>query len=425
MILILLLLLGAAARGIFLLSKFPLEDPTWSPHWNLATGILKYGTFGYSGEKVTNLEPGYSFFLAVSRWIFQENLTLVFVSQIAVSLLGIVFLYALTLKITQNVNAARLSAAFFAFYPYLIGQTVSIIEVTLVTSLLLLCAHFWAAANQNKTLKSAVFCGFFFGLTFLTRSMILPCLGLCLLAFLLQKKIKVFLAASLVFLAVVLPWAARSYSVDGTLIPPRGGWNFLQGNCPYSDKIIPAYNPDLLDAYVSRLLEKERPDLANGPEGQTLGRDVDQFFAAKAFEFIKENPWRFLRLKILNVFYLYHPRIVPFYSMDRQTKILFTGPETFEVDGIPERGSLKEAAHFVFYGFLLAAGVWGIWTRRKEWRQDLFFYFLALNFTVVYALYWPATRLRAPMDFIFMFFGASAVANSAKVKSLLQERFKN
>lgn len=422
MILFILLFLAAAARGMFLLTKFPLEDPAWSPHWNLATGLLKYGTLGYHGERVTNIEPGYSLFLAATRWIFQENLTLVFTSQIAVSVLSVFFLYALTLRMTGNVFTARLSAFFFAVYPYLIGQSVSIIEVTLVASQLIVCAYFWASANQTQTLNNAVLCGLVFGLTFLTRSMVLPCFVLCFLAFLFQKKIKVFLAASLVFLAVVSPWIVRSYSVDGTIIPPRGGWNFLQGNCPYSDKIIPDYNPDLLDAYVSQVLEKERPDLAEGPERETLGKDVDRFFSAKAFEFIKENPWRFLRLKILNVFYLYHPRIVPFYSMDRQTKIHFTGPETFEVEGVPQRGTAKESAHFIFYGFLLLTAAAGIWTRRKEWRKDLFFYFLALNFTLVYSLYWPATRLRAPMDFILMFFSACALAGSEKIKRLFRER---
>lgn len=422
MILMGLFLLAAAVRGVFLLTKLPLEDPRWSPHWNLATGLLKYGTFGYQGERVTNIEPGYPVFLALSRWIFQENLALVFLSQIAVSALGVLFLYALTLRITENVRTARLSALFFTLYPYLIGQSVSIIEVTLVASILILCAYFWAAANRTQSLKSAVFCGLVFGLTFLTRSMVLPCFAFCLLAFVFQKKFKVFFASSLIFLAVVLPWALRSYSVDGTIVPPRSGWNFLQGNCAYSDKVIPAYNPDLLDAYVSQLLEKERPDLSEGPDRETLGRDVDRFFTAKAFEFIKENPWRFLKLKILNVFYLYHPRIVPFHSMDRQTKIHFTGPETFEIEGIPERGAAREFAHFIFYGFLLLSGIAGIWMRRRQWRKDLFFYFLALNFTLVYALYWPATRLRAPMDFIFMFFSAYALTNSGRIKKLFRGR---
>lgn len=386
---------------IFYFFSRPYEDPSWSPHWNLAAGLLQFGTLGYHGEKVTNIEPGYPFFIAAGR-LLGRGLTPVILLQIAAAGAGAVFIYRLAVELSKDKRAAFLAGLFYAFYPYLIGQSAEIIEVTLFTSLLAASAYFFSA---RPSALQAVSCGAAFGLTLLTRSMIFPAFALGLLFLCFQKRFRHALIVFLVTVAVALPWMLRNRAVDGSWVPPRSGWNLLQGNCPYSDKIIPRYNPDLLDAYVNRLLDKEKPEWSEA-EGPQLGRQIDDYFTAKAKAFMKEHPWRTARLKVLNVFYLFHPRIVPFYGMDAGTRIDFTGPETFEIRNLPERGALKEAAHSIFYGFILLTALGGIYLRRNCWREDMFLYFIIFNFTVVYSVYWPATRLRVPMDFILMFFSA-------------------
>ena len=111
-------------------------------------------------------------------------------------------------------------------------------------------------------------------------------------------------------------------------------------------------------------------------------------------------------MKITNVFYLFCPRIVPLYGIDARSRIIFTGPETFNIQNVASRGFLKEGAHFVFYTFVFLTGLAGMYLRRTFWKKDFLFYLVILNFTAVYSFYWPATRLRAPMDFIFMVFSA-------------------
>ena len=49
--------LALIPRAVYLFASH-LPDPAWSPHWNLSTGLLRYATFGYHGERVTNIEPG-------------------------------------------------------------------------------------------------------------------------------------------------------------------------------------------------------------------------------------------------------------------------------------------------------------------------------------------------------------------------------
>ncbi len=387
-----------------------LADPGWSPHWNLATGLLHYRTFGYHGERVTDIEPGYAFSLAAARWITHDHLFAVLSIEIALAYLGAIVLNQFTLLLSQNKKGAWISVLFYAFYPYFIAQSIAIIEVPIFTTALIACAFFYVRAVKKQGLLSDVACGLIFGVTVLVRSMILPALFLSLLALLWQKKLRSFFLIFFISFLVCFPWLLRSHHIDGSWIPPRSGWNLLQGNCIYSDKIIPAYNPDLLDAYVSQLLDQERPELAD-VERETLGKEVDDYFTMKAYAFIKANPWRTFKLKIKNIFYLFCPKIVPFYSMDDRTRIRFLGREQFQITGIPKRGVLREASHFVTYSFLLIAGICGMYQRRRFWRDDLIFYFILLTFTAVYSLYWPATRLRTPLDFIFMFYAAVFLGN--------------
>ena len=415
--LIIIFFLAFIPRLILLLvTSFP--NPGWSPHWNLATGILKYHTFGYHGERVTNIEPGYPFFLAVSRFLAHENIIGTFCFQAAFASIGAVFLFLLALELIQDRKAAWLCVFFYAFYPYLIGQSVSIIEVPVFTTLLIASVYFFVRVQKrtpNSFYGSAV-CGIVFGLTILVRSMIMPAFILSLVTLIFRKKNAPLITISIFLFAATAPWFLRSHSVDGAWIPPRGGWNFLQGNCPYSDKIIPAYNPDLLDAYVSKILEEKRPDLI-AVEKETDAAESDKLFRAEAFDYIKIHPWQTVKLKIKNMIYLFYPRIVPFYSMDEKTSIHLLDAENFEVLNTPKRGWLRELSYTLTYTPIFILALAGIYLRQKKLSDDLILYFIILNFTAVYALCWPATRLRVPMDFILMLFAAGALTQWKRLVS--------
>ncbi len=387
----------------------PVEDPSWSHYWNLSSGLMNFHTLGYSGEQVTNIEPGYPFFLAAARAMTGGNVTGVFFVQVLVASLGGPLVCALAMRMGACLKAAFFAAVVFAFYPYLIGQSTVVIEVPVFTTLLMGSCVCYAWLNQKPGVLAAIACGLIMGLTILVRTMVLPAFAAGLLVLALRRQWKAALMAGFVFFVVAGPWFWRSYRIDGSIIPPRGGWNFLQSACPYSKKIIPEYNPDILDSYVSLLLQKERPDLVDAPDRPTLGKEVDDFFSAKAWEFVRSHPGEVLWMKLKNIFYLFHPRIVPFQSMDENTRIEFTGPEDFKITGIPKRPAGFELAYTLTYApvFLLACA--GIFFRWKNRRQDLFLYLIILNFTAVYSICWPATRLRVPMDFILIVFAAFAV----------------
>lgn len=397
--------LPRAACGFFA----NLPDPGWSHYWNLATGLLKYGALGYEGESISSIEPGYPFFLAAARWLFHENYAAVLLLQTAAASLGGVYLFLLTRLLTSDPKASWAAAILFAFYPYLMGQAVMIIEVPLFMTLLIMACYYFL---KIKNSKDAALCGLVFAATLWTRMMISPALFAAVLILLSRKQFKHFLILSGVLFVCLAPHFARNYFIDGSLVPPRSGWNLLQGSNPYAGKVIPHYNPDLMDVYVSKVLA-ERPDLEESSDVHA----VDEFYTAKAWEFMKAHPAEALKVKLLNALYLFHPRIVPFYSMDENTVLNLKGENEIEVLNAPSRGWFVETSHVLYYGFILLTSFIGIYLRRKDWRTDLIFYFVILNFTLVYAYHWPATRLRAPMDFILIFYSATFLSRMHALKS--------
>ena len=118
--------------------------------------------------------------------------------------------------------------------------------------------------------------------------------------------------------------------------------------------MIPAYSLDLLGGYVFQVAQDENPDLLEMDEKQ-----IDSFLNRKAIEFMKENPLRTLKLKLLNVVYLFHPRIVPFYPLAPNTKLIFTEAEGIRVENLPSRGGLAEWAHPLSYSFIFLTALCG------------------------------------------------------------------
>lgn len=322
-------------RLVYLLvSQEPVEPPS-NTYWRLSDSLLQHGTLGFEGEKTTAFEPLYPLFLTLSRWITKDNFFFVLILQLGISSIGCVFFYKLSLALSGNRGVAHISAFLYSLYPYYIHQSVLLTEVSLLTTLLILTScHYLKAVD----LKGSLLCGLTFGLGILTRTILLP---ICLLGALVQILKRRFLTAALIVgsaLFLVLPFLLRNHRLDGSLLPSRSGENLFKGNCEYSDRMIPAYSLDLLGNYLlEEFLKKERPDLLKASEWQ-----IDRFFTQKATIFMKENPLRTLRLKLFNIAYLFYPRLVPFWPIAEETKLVFTEKGGIRVENAPSRGFIKE-----------------------------------------------------------------------------------
>ncbi len=396
-------LLSFIPRLICLLFYFRSLTTEQSQYWRLSSGLVHYGTLGDGRYPETFMEPLYPLFLAAARVLTSDSLFLTMLCQILLASLGAVYLYKLSLELSGKKTVAYLAVLFYSFYPYLIYQSVMLVETSIFMTLLIVSCYFYLK-SEYPGIGYSCKTGIAFGLTLLTRMAAMPIVALSVMFLLFKKKyIKAF-TISFVTVSILLPFGVRNYRLQHAFLPTRGGRNLFNGNCIYASQIIPRYSVDFVDSYASQLLTKEEPHLKRSDE-----KAVDQFFLKKAVQFIKENPWLSLRQKFLNVIYIFFPRIVPFHPVDYAMRVTLGPGGIVTVEKAPTRKILAELSYSIPYSFLLITAIVGVYFRRRNLSRDFILGAVVLSFAAVYSIFWPATRYRLPMDFVLMFYSAVAV----------------
>ncbi len=380
----------------------PVLDPASNYYWRLSDSLLRFGTLGFDGVRSTAFEPLYPLFLGVSRWLTRDHFLGVILLQIAVASIGCIYFYKLCLEVSKNETLGAIGVFLYSFYPYYVHQSTRITEIPILTTLLILFCYYFSRATDVKNFFSS---GIALGLLLLIRFAVLPIGLFALTALLLKKRFLGFFVTLAATLLLVFPLLLRNYRLDGSFLLTRSGLNFFEANGPYSDKMIPAYSTDLLNVYAYDLLGKEPKEKPFTEAGQ-----VDRFFTHKALQFIKENPFRTLKLKLLNPVYLFHPRIVPYHGLTENTRLLFDETGGFRVENFSSREPVGEWAHTIAYSLIFLTAIYGVFLRKNQLERDTVLWVVILGFVIVYSVYFPTTKLRAPMDFTLMFYSACALS---------------
>ncbi len=361
-----------------------------SNYWQAAENLWGDGTRPPS----TFLEPLYPLFLAVARWLLGDQLPLILALQAALSTVGCYALYRLALVLGAKREAAALAALLYAAHPYLIRQSVALIYLPLLIPLLILAVRHYLEIPRRR---AAPLFGLTAGLALATRADF-AAVYLLLVGWLIVNRLSKPAVTALAATALVAgPAVARQIVIDGSVLPTRGGFDLLKGNCQYSDRLLPDYSLDLLNDWIFETLLREAPELE-----RANSREKDRFFRQKAWEFIREHPWRTLRLKVLNVAYLYSPMLVPTHPVGPDTGLEIE-PADMRVTGVPPRSIWPVAGHVLFSGMILVGAAGGIFLRRKR-LGDVPLWLVVGGYTVVYSIFWPATRLRASFEFVLIFY---------------------
>lgn len=384
------------------LAFYLFADKTIDPgalYWRLSESLLRYCTLGFDGIPTTSNEPVYPFFLYLARLAMFDNACAVIVLQIAVASVGAIFMYKIADELACSRRVAYISALLYAFYPYLIRQSIAIIDIPVYMPLMMAAVYFYV---RGGGWTNWVLCGVMLGLATLARASLTPIWLLCVGALLVTKKIRQALLVASLCPIVHAPFAVWCYTIDGSLMPSRSGLNLLKGNCVYSAQLVPEYSVDLLDGYLARLAQDRFG-------GTTVDeRTLDKYYTAEAVKFMLEDPLRTLAYKAAYLMYLFYPRIVPYYYHDGRTKVITFGDKIM-VSGVNYRGLLAELSYAIPYIFMTITALAGLYLRRRSIGRDHVLYIVLFVFVSVCVVYWPATRLRVPMDFALMFFSAVAI----------------
>ncbi|MDP8236597.1 MAG: glycosyltransferase family 39 protein [Candidatus Erginobacter occultus] len=275
-------------------------------------------------------------------------------------------------------GAGFLAAALLAVYPIAV-----IYPARLMTENLLIFLLPAAVLSLLKSISSPrprfwiLLGGVLIGLGVLSRPTLLPFLLMVLVWLAVAGYEKpaypvragVFLLA---FVLVILPWQIRNYRVLGAVVPitSAAGANLYIANNPAAVGGSMGYRY-LMDAGVFHLGAGE-DELA-----------YNRHYRDRAFEFIRENPGRFLSLSL--------QRLIWFYHLDyhyRSPIVLVLG-----------------------FQLMLLLALAGFWLARCSWKGALLPGMAILNFTLVHMVFLSEGRYRLPLIPFLLAFAALSLSS--------------
>jgi hypothetical protein len=373
-------------RGVYLFVHPPAAE---NAYWTLADGLLRNGSLSIDGVKTTLYEPLYPMFLAAAR-IALGRIVWVDLLQVAVTSFGMVLVHRLAFRLTRDGRVALVAAALYAIDPLLVRQAATRTESALFTTLLI---AFASAFVDAATWAGAAMAGAWLGLAVLTRTTAVPLILLAPGVLVASRRVAHAVALFIAAVLVVLPLPLRNQAVNGAWWPTRSGVNLYIGNSPRTDVLLPYEDLDLLQVDADRVLHERRPDIDTLP-ASSAERVADVVLTDEALRFMTARPLHTVTQKIVNVGYVFSPRIVP-YRQDGRAR------------------SLGDVVVFALYStIVMLCAIVGVYVRRRSLREDAILWCIATTVVVVTVIYVPATRYRAPMEFVLAFYAAAAWSHS-------------
>jgi len=395
--------LAALARVLHLIVLVPAFE---GYHWEMASELLRSGTIGDASGKQTEFDPLYPLFLAAARLLVGDNPFSVQLVQLFVDSAAGAGLVLLADILTGSRRTAAIAGVLYAGYPLLVRHAVVGDDTTLVS--LLLIASVYAAVTA-VTLPRAAAAGLLLGLATLARFAVAPVAVLMTAVLLRTRGVAAAVVCAVAAAGAISPWLLRNHASNGAIWPTRSGENLLVGNSEYTDALLPEYEVDLLGDYQVELVMRERPDLmARGAEA-----GLDWYFTTRVWQHVRSHPADTARLALLKVGYFFWPRLVPMRLRLDDTRVEFLEGGQIRVENSPPRPLVEELVYSVSYSLVAIAALAGLWIRRRDIGRDAPLIAVAAGFTLVAAVYFPATRYRAAMEFALLFYAAVAMSAAA------------
>jgi hypothetical protein len=298
---------------------------------------------------------------------------------------------------------AVIAAVLFALHPLLIRQAAAASDLALITTLLVAFAYFFVI---RKTTKATLIAGLILGLSVITRFMTLPLVPFAMGVMLAERRFRTTLVFATIVLAMVLPTALRNYSISGSWWPTRSGMSLYIGNSTYTAAVLPDHDLDILQEQAEALVAVELSD--DFSKSADIARKADEVLTKAAIDHMTDRPLLTVRQKILNILYFFSPRLVPFHVAGMETRAVARDGQVI-VENPKPRPMIEVLSYSAFFTPVLLAAILGIYLRRHALSRDAILWCIVATFVAIHAIYFPATRYRAPMEFVLLFYAAVAI----------------
>jgi 4-amino-4-deoxy-L-arabinose transferase-like glycosyltransferase len=404
-----------------------------------AQNLLTTGVYGLrAGVPDAVLPPLYGYVLAGIYGAFGRTGLAVGIVHTLIDAASILLVAriaaALFVRVTLHWRAVGvLTALGFALYPYLIFQSLTVID----TPLFMLILHAWLYALIRLRERASpswrmdrgawawsMAAGVLLGLGTLMRPVLVPLALFVALWYLfrlnlLQTMVRLAPVA-LIGVGIVLAWSARNTAIYGEFvaISVNGGANFYQGNNP--DVV-----PYLRAGYDTQWTSPDGAGALSDEERNTPARDRALFQEAWGWlsdhsGHIPELLWvKFLTHWSIDVFPRNNPApgTRPIIDEVRESR---DAAGALQLDGLaagdpvsvynaPLFDVIGRWIHRLYFGGLFALAWVGMVVGRRAWRDLALLAFVQLSMTIMYVLFHPSTRYRSPSDPLLFAFAAWAL----------------
>jgi 4-amino-4-deoxy-L-arabinose transferase-like glycosyltransferase len=392
-----------------------------------AQNLLATGVYGRTpGVPDAAIPPLYSYALAVVYGVFGRGHVQVGLFHTLLDMASIAMLYHIGKRVfSQSDWIAALAGLFYAVYPYLVFQNLTLIDtpffMTLFHAFVLLMVLLRERESLDRgTWLLAILGGVIFGLSIMARPILMLLAVLVALWFLFRRSFWQTVArlapVALVGVLVVMPWIIRNYGIFDAFVPmtTTSGANFWQGNSEYT---VPYFRAGYDVQWTG-------PDITT-PDPLSREADAERFQIA--FDYLRENPdkipellWvKFLVHWSIDIAPRYNPTAGELPRLDYHGDVLEEVDDSGEMNltGLPEGDpvdaystplfdQIGRMVHRYYYGALFFLSLIGVVLSVRQWREVSLLWFVQISMTVMYVAFHPSTRYRVPSDpMLFLFAG--------------------
>ncbi len=415
-------------------SVFAFSQPGGDIHGSVAydayaLNLLETGVYGREpGAPDSVLPPLYSAALALIYAVFGRSYVAVGLIHTLFDVCSIALLYDIARRLFPRHRGewiGALGALFFALYPYLIFQNLTLNDTALWIALLHLFVWLMILLREQekwnrRTFALACAAGIVLGISALARALLPPLALLLALWFLFRlswrQALLRALPVALVSVLVLLPWLVRGAAIHGGFVAValNGGENLYQGN---NRETVPIFRAGY-DVQWSR-----RPP--DAPRTDDPYRN-NQLLLNAGLRYLREHPGRIPELLWVKFWVYWNPQVTPLNNLRAGERLHVTADGVLQIinDGDSHTGvSAANAAyqdqslfavvgrslHIVYFGGLWLLAIGGAVLSRRDWRDLSPLFFVQISQTAVYLLFHPSTRYRSPTDPLLFLFSALAV----------------
>lgn len=361
------------------------------------------------GNRVLDMGPLYSYFLAGVYSLLGHNLFAARLIQACIGILSCLLIYSIGINVFGKRTALTATIISVLYGPYIFTEANLISESLVIFTNLLLIAML-IEAKERDSLYYWYFSGLLLGISAIIRPNILLFAPLVVIWILnLSKKEgwkrSIFFALCLFLgtITAVAPVTVRNYVIakDMVLITSSGGLNFYLGNNEKASGILK--EPDFIrpdPAYEHEDARKEAERLT----GKKLkASESSSFWFHKGLEFIKNNPSKFLKLMKQKLFFLANAYEVP---------------DNLNYDFMKRFSSVLRLPLF-HYGIIFPLAVAGLLFSTFKWRKYFLLHLMTASYVIFLLLFFISSRYRLPMVpylILFASFGLIHFLDLAKEK---------